>query len=668
RMKGLRFDLVILNDHATSYAEDLQDALQIAVRSSGAQMMIDKPGGVFIRRSDQLKEDERILLHAVARIVIVSERGSLEEQLTRRPIAEDLPPEFVPRAAAPAYPEAIVERGALVFLNGLGGFAHNAREYVTSLGEGQWSPAPWSNVIANTEDFGFLVTETGGGCTWSVNSHENRLTPWSNDFVSDPPGEVIYLRDEESGVTWTPTPLPIREAQTYLVRHGQGYTVFEHASHGLSQELLLFAPLDAPVKISLLRLRNRTDRKRRISITSYNELVLGVTRGATAPHIVTDLEESHGAILARNSYNNEFATRLAFVGTSEHRFAMTCDRKEFVGRNGSLADPAALKRTTLSGRDGAGLDPCAAIQTSIELAPGEARQVVFFLGEAESREPALQIIERFRNVHNVNEAFEKVLAFWDDTLGAVQVKTPDASMDALINRWLLCQTLSCRVRGRSAFYQSSGAFGFRDQLQDVMSLVYSQPQLVREQILRAAARQFKEGDVLHWWHEPTGRGVRTRFSDDLLWLPYVTSFYVNVTGDDSILDEDVTFIEAPLLEPGQVENYLQPEVSKEKASLFEHSARAIDRSLAVGQHGLPLMGCGDWNDGMNRVGVEGKGESVWLGWFLCTVIQEFLPLFETRLAARPLGAWSVPVAVPTGSDERAERYRSYLEKLKPALE
>jgi cyclic beta-1,2-glucan synthetase len=672
RMKGLQFDLVILNDHPSSYAENLQDALQVAVRTSGAQMLVDKPGGIFIRRSDMLKEDERILLHAVARIVLVSERGSLEDQLMRRPIEEALPPAFAPRAASQTYPDSITEPPALSFFNGLGGFAHNGREYVITLGEAQWSPAPWSNVVANTEDFGFLITETGGGFTWSVNSHENRLTPWSNDAVSDPPGEVIYLRDEDSGAVWTPTPLPIREPQSYLIRHGQGYTVFEHASHGLSQELLVFAPLDAPVKISLLRLRNRTDRKRRVTVTSYNELVLGVAREAAAPHIVTDLEEGHGAILARNSYNNEFAARVAFVATSEPRFTMTCDRKEFIGRNSSLARPEAMNRAGLSGRDGAGLDPCAAIQTSIELAPGEARQVVFCLGEAESRDQALAVVERFRNVNNVNEAFERVLGFWDHMLGAVEIKTPDASMDTLINRWLLCQTLSCRVRGRSAFYQSSGAFGFRDQLQDVMSLVYAQPQVARAQILRAAARQFKEGDVLHWWHEPTGRGVRTRFMDDLLWLPYAVSFYVSVTGDHSILQEEVPFIEAPLLEPEQMENYIQPAVSKEQANVLEHCARAIDRSLHAGEHGLPLMGCGDWNDGMNRVGAGGKGESVWLGWFICTVIEGFLPLMDGSASSGSSGSpESVPGAVATGSagaHDRAKRYRAHLEKLKPALE
>lgn len=677
RSKGLQFDLVVLNDHPTDYAGTLQDSLEMAVRTSGAQALLDKPGGIFIRRSDMIPEDERILLHAVARVVIVSERGSLEEQQARRPIEETLPPPFQPRLGPQPHVEPLLAPPKVAFFNGLGGFAHGGREYVATFGEGQWSPAPWSNVIANSgiagvptaaeagesaesqqagrrgthEDFGFLITETGGGFTWSINSHENRLTPWSNDTVSDPPGEVIYIRDEDSGTTWTPTPLPIREAQHYLVRHGQGYTVFEHGSHGISQELLLFAPLDAPVKISLLRLRNRSDRRRRLSLTSYNELVLGSTRDASAMHVITDLEESSGAIFARNSYNNEFAERITFAGTSEQRFTMTCDRQEFIGRNGTLANPAAMKRAALGGNDGGGLDPCAAIQTTVELAPGEAREVIFLLGQAGSIEEARAINERFRNPHEVNEAFERVLGFWDQTLGTVEIKTPDASMDTLVNRWLPYQTLACRVWGRSAFYQSSGAFGFRDQLQDVMALFYSQPQVARAQILNAASRQFKEGDVLHWWHEPSGRGVRTRFSDDLLWLPYVAAAYVQVTGDYSVLEESVPFIEGDLLKEDQVESYLQPTVSKESATVLEHCARALDRSLGLGQHGLPFIGSGDWNDGMNRIGVGGKGESVWLGWFLASVIKGFAPLCE-RFDMKP----------------RARRYTDHLEKLKKGLE
>jgi cyclic beta-1,2-glucan synthetase len=376
-----------------------------------------------------------------------------------------------------------------------------------------------------------------------------------------------------------------------------------------------------------------------------------VNRETSANHIVTDLEESEGAIFARNSYNNEFSNRVAFAGTSEERFTMTCDRTEFIGRNGTLARPAALGRAALSGRDGAGLDPCAAIQTSIELQPGEAHQVIFLLGQAESIEAARAVNARFRSLHEVNDAFEKVLGFWDQTLGTIEIKTPDASMDTLVNRWLLCQTLACRVQGRSAFYQSSGAFGFRDQLQDVMALVYASPDVARRQILRAAGRQFKEGDVLHWWHDPTGRGVRTRFSDDLLWLPYVASFYVSVTGDYSVLEEMVPFIDGPLLQPDQIENYLQPRISTESATVLEHCARAIDRSLGLGEHGLPLMGSGDWNDGMNRVGIQGKGESVWLGWFLCTVLSAFAPLCERYEMT-----------------ERSKRFGQHMANLKKGLE
>ena len=599
----------------------------------------------------EIPDEDRILLHAVARVVIVAERGSFEDQIERQRVEEPLPAMLMPRQAPQPYPEAPVAPPELSFFNGLGGFHQGGREYVTVLGAEQWTPAPWSNVIGNAVEFGFQITETGGGYTWSVNSRENRITPWSNDAVSDPPGEVVYLRDEDSGSVWSATPLPIRERDPYIVRHGQGYSVFEHTSHGVSQELLVFAPLDASVKISLLRLRNRTGRKRRFSITNYNELVMGVSRSSSAPYIITEIDAPAATIFARNPYNNEFAERIAFVATSESLSSATCDRKEFIGRNGSLETPAALRRVGLAGRSGAGLDPCAAVQIHIELAPHEAREVIFLLGEAESKEAAQSVVATFRLAANVNAAFEKVLDHWDELLSTVEVRTPDPALDTMLNRWLLYQTLSCRVWARTAFYQSGGAFGFRDQLQDVMALVYSSPTITRKQILLAAEHQFKEGDVQHWWHPPSGRGVRTTISDDLLWLPFVTAFYISVTGDTSVLDEVVAFLEQPLLAEGQLENYMQPEVSQESASIFEHCARALDRSLKVGEHGLPLMGGGDWNDGMNRVGQRGKGESVWLGWFLYTALEMSTPHAETR-----------------NENERATRYREHLDHLKKALE
>jgi cyclic beta-1,2-glucan synthetase len=651
RLKGLSIDLIILNDHPPSYAQALQEELLAIVRSSGSAPLQDKPGGVYLRRSDLMPEADRILLHAVARVVIVPERGELEEQLVRRMPEEPLPAAFVPRTPSRQYPEPTVAMPELAFFNGLGGFHQGGREYVTVLGEGQWTPAPWTNVVANEHDFGFQVTETGGGYTWAVNSRENRLTPWANDAVSDPLGEAIYLRDEESGTIWTTTPLPVREIEPYAIRHGQGYTVFEHTSHGISQEQLMFVPLDAPVKITLLRLRNRTDRRRRLSVTSYSELVLGVERGRSAPYIITELDEQSGAIFARNPYNNEFADRVAFADMSIKKRTVTCDRKEFLGRNRAPSRPAALRRASLSGRTGAGFDPCAAMQAMIELEPGETREIVFLLGEAGTKDEARAIVRRYRQTSIANEAFEQVLAHWDRVLDTIEVRTPDAAMDTILNRWLPYQTLACRVLARSAFYQSGGAYGFRDQLQDVMALVYSRPDIARAQLLRAARHQFKEGDVQHWWHPPTDRGVRTRFSDDLLWLPYVASFYINATGDAAVLDEVVPFLEAPLLGPEEDESYTQPTVSGQQASIYEHCVRTLDRSLSVGEHGLPLMGSGDWNDGMNRVGNKGRGESVWVGWFLHNTLNWFMPFCEARK-----------------DTARLALYREQVEKLKKALE
>ncbi len=651
RLKNLKFDLVIMNDLPASYIQTLQEEILQLIRTSSEAGMIDQKGGIFLRRADQMPDADRILLHSVARVVIVADRGTLEDQLRRKPIEKKLPAEFVPSKTIRSFPEPSAALPPLAYFNGIGGFAEDGREYVIVLGEKQWTPAPWLNVVANEKDFGFQVSETGAGFTWSVNSRENRLTPWSNDAVSDPPGEVIYLRDEETGTIWSPTPLPIREAEPYKIRHGKGYTIFEHTSHGIEQELTMFVPLDASVKISRLRLRNNSSRVRQISATSYNELVLGSIREKNAPQIITEADEASGGIFARNPYNNEFAERVAFIALDNQADSFTCDRREFIGQNGTLDNPQALRRARLSQRTGAGLDPCAALQTKFALQPGEEREIFVLLGEESSKASARKVIEKYRNSATVNEAFNEVIRYWSEVLGVIEVKTPDKSLDTIVNNWLLYQALACRVWARSAFYQSGGAIGFRDQLQDVMSLVYAKPEIARKQILTNAAHQFREGDVQHWWHPPTGRGVRTRFSDDLLWLPFVTSFYVGKTGDYSVLSEEVPFIEQPLLEEGEDDAYRQPSVSSEKATVFEHCARAIDRSLAVGTHGLPLMGSGDWNDGMNTVGDKGKGESVWVAWFLYKTITDFLPICR-KFDAK----------------ERIAKYQKHLKKLSKAVE
>ncbi|HME72850.1 MAG TPA: hypothetical protein VKM54_23720, partial [Myxococcota bacterium] len=596
-------------------------------------------GRLFVVRADLISLEARDALLAAARAVLLSRRGSLSEQLKRR---EEPEPVAAPRARrlresvaqgrAPQPPE-------LEFFNGLGGFAADGREYVTILGEGQWTPAPWLNVIANPT-FGFQVSVDGGGYTWSGNSRENPLTPWSNDPVGDPPGEVIYVRDEDSGVLLSPTALPIRaENGRYVARHGQGYTRFEHASEGLSLDLLQYVPKGDPIKLSRLSIQNRSGRSRRLSVTAYVEWALGPSREASAPFVVTEIDAETGAMLARNPWSIGFGDRVAFADLAGRQLAYTGDRTEFIGRNGALDQPAALMHgATLSNRVGAGLDPCGVLQTRLEIGPDERVEIVFFLGQAATPKDARALVTRYRTA-DLDEVFRTVTRGWDLLLDTIQVKTPDRSLDVLLNRWLLYQTLACRVWARSAFYQASGAYGFRDQLQDGMALTVCEPEGTRQHLLRAAARQFTAGDVQHWWLPESGRGVRTRISDDAVWLPYATAHYVEVTGELGVLDERVPFLEGPALRTDEQEAYFQPAPSEEHATLFEHCARALDRSLPVGSHGLPLFGTGDWNDGMNRVGVEGKGESVWLGWFLHSALAAFAPLAERRGESARAAVW-----------------------------
>jgi len=654
RMKQLAVDLVILNEQAPSYAQDLQDLLETQLRASQSRLQHEGPelsGSVFILRGDLISAEDRTLLQTAARAVLLSRRGTLAEQVERQQRSQT--PELARQRRPPATKslDVLPERPDLEFFNGLGGFTANGSEYVTILGEGQWTPAPWINVIANPS-FGFQVSESGSGYTWSLNSHENQLTPWSNDPVSDPPGETIYVRDEDTGELWSPTVLPIREeASPYTARHGQGYSRFEHASHGVSLDLLQFVPLADPIKISRLTIENHSGRSRRLSVTAYVEWVLGVSRSSAAPFVVTEIDTETGAMLARNAWNSEFAGRVAFADLSGRQTEWTGDRTEFLGRNGSLDHPISLERgNRLSGKVGAGLDPCAALQTMMELRAGGRAEIVFFLGEAATTEEARVLIALYRGA-DLDRILRTVMKHWNDVLGAVQVTTPDRAMNVLLNHWLLYQTLACRVWARAAFYQAGGAYGFRDQLQDVMALMVANRDVARAQLLRAAARQFVEGDVQHWWHPPSGRGVRTRISDDPLWLPYAVFHYLEVTGDVALLDEVVPFLEGPTLAVGEDESYFEPRVSAQSGTLFEHCARALDRSLAVGSHGLPLIGTGDWNDGMNRVGSAGKGESVWLGWFLHTILWEFARVADAR-----------------GEHQRAEIWRLHVSALKAALE
>ncbi|PXW84734.1 cellobiose phosphorylase [Nitrosomonas sp. Nm84] len=629
RMKGLAADLVIVNEDFSGYRAVLHDQIMGLINAGPEAQIIDKPGGVFVRRTEELTEDERVLLQTVARIVFSDTAETLIDPLERRVSAERISDLLEPRLLPVAKSISPLLARELIFYNGLGGFTPDGREYVITLEPGKSTPAPWVNVIASPH-IGTVVSECGSAYTWVENAHEFRLTPWHNDSLSDSSGETFYIRDEETGEFWSPTPLPSGGQSGYVCRHGFGYSVFEHDQTDISSELKIYVAMDAPVKFVVIKLHNHSKRPRRLSLTGYWELVLGEWRHTNLMHIVTEIDAHSGALYARNAYGREYAKRIVFAKVSEQARSVTGNRTEFIGRNGSLASPAAMRRKRLSGKTGAGLDPCAAIQTQIELVEGQAQEIVFIFGAAHDTEEAQQLIQQYGGLAGARQALEGVWGHWNHALGAVHVETPDPGLDVLTNGWLIYQTLSCRLWGRSGYYQSGGAYGFRDQLQDTMALIHATPWLAREQLIRCAERQFLQGDVQHWWHPPNGQGVRTHFSDDYLWLPYATCRYVLATGDTGILDESIHFLEGRELYPEEEAYYDQPQRSTEAASLYEHCVRAIKHGLRFGEHQLPLMGCGDWNDGMNLVGRDGKGESVWLAWFLYANLRVFTDLARSR--------------------------------------
>ncbi len=631
RLKGLVVDLVIWNEDNAGYRQLLHDKITDLIAAASDAAMTDKPGGIYVRPVDQIAEDDRILIQTVAHIILTDRRGSLAEQMGGQqslvkmpPLLDDTPPERPEhKVVAPQ------SRSDLTFFNGLGGFTQDGREYVITTGRGRMTPAPWVNVLANPT-FGTVVSESGMGYTWSENAHEFRLTPWGNDPVSDASGEAFYLRDEDRGTYWSPTPLPCCGTTPYVSRHGFGYSVFEHEEHGIRSEMWVYVAMDAAVKFTVLTVRNMSSRTRHLSATGYVEWVLGGLKPKSAQHVITEIDLHTNALMARNPYNTDFPERTAFFEVDEAASTRSGDRTEFIGRNGTLRSPAAMRRTELSGRVGAALDPCGAIRVRFDLEAGQEQQIVFRLGMGTTRDDTRNLIRRFRGGIAAREALESVWQHWTHTLGAVNVETPDPSLNVLVNGWLLYQTLACRLWARSAFYQSGGAFGYRDQLQDVMALVHSRPQLTRQHLLLCAAHQFTEGDVQHWWHPPTDRGVRTHCSDDYLWLPLATSRYVLATGDTGVLDEMVSFLSGREV-PAEEDSYFDlPTRSDEIATLYEHCVRAIQNGLKFGSHGLPLIGSCDWNDGMNLVGDQGKGESIWLAFFLVDVLHRFSGLARAR--------------------------------------
>ncbi len=627
RLKGLEVDLVIWNEDHDGYRQQLQEQIVGLIAAGVETHGVDRPGGIIVRNAEQISAEDRTLFQSVARAIVNDDAGTLAEQLQRRVASEPRPPRLDPVRTwrAPAGGREYATPTGLILSNGIGAFRPDGREYVIAPGPGETTPAPWANVMANPR-FGTVVSESGLGYTWGDNAHLYRLTPWHNDPVNACGSEAIYLRDEDTGHFHSPTPLPCGGASPCVTRHGFGYSVFERAEDALATELTTFVARDAAVKFYCLKVTNASDRVRRLSVTAYVEWVLGALRAATAMHVSTEIDARTGALYARNPYNNEFPRWVAFLDVDDPSRVVSGDRAEFLGRNGTMGNPAALHRTTLSGKVGAGLDPCAAMQVSFELSPGVEHEVVFRLGAAPDAEAADRLVRQLRGPAAAREALEAVIAQWDHVLTAVQIETPEPALDVLANGWLLYQAIACRLWARSGYYQSGGAYGFRDQLQDAMALTHTEPRLLRDQIVLCAGRQFREGDVQHWWHLPTGQGVRTRCSDDYLWLPLAASRYVLATADASVLDERVAFLEGRPVKAGDDSYYDRPARADESATVYEHCMRAIVHGLRYGERGLPLMGSGDWNDGMNRVGIQGRGESVWLAFFLCRVLADFAPL------------------------------------------
>ncbi len=632
RLKGLAVDLVIWNEDHDVYRQQLQEQILGLIAAGVEAHFVDRPGGIFVRHAEQISNEDRLLFESVARVIISDARGTLAEQVSRRAQVDVRVPRLTPtRTYRPEPPlQPIVDD--LILFNGLGGFTPDGREYVIAPPQGEATPAPWVNVLANP-NFGTVVSESGQAYTWSTNAHLYRLTPWINDAIGEANGEAIYIRDEETGKFWSPSSAAVSSPDDIaptVTRHGFGYSVFERIEDDIHSELTVFVALEAAVKFSALKLTNRSDRPRRLTVTGYVEWVLGDLRTKSTMHVSTEVDAKSGAIYARNPYNIEFADWIGFFDVDDPARTVTGDRTEFIGRNRSWRNPAALRRTRLSGRVGAALDPCAAMQVTVDLTPDQEREVVFRLGAANNVQAANALVQRFRGVAIAHEALEAVLQHWRHTLGAVQVETPDAALNVLTNGWLIYQTMGCRLWARSGYYQSGGAYGFRDQLQDVMALVHTEPRAMRAQIALCASRQFVEGDVQHWWHPPSGRGVRTHCSDDYLWLPLAASRYVIATGDTSILDETSRFLEGRPVNAEDDSYYDMPVRSDESADVYQHCVRAILHGLKFGEHGLPLIGSGDWNDGMNLIGMRGKGESVWLAFFLVHVLRQFAPIARMR--------------------------------------
>ena len=646
---GIALDLVVLNYEPNSYGMALQREInEIAERLAADAVTSVTPTAMHLLRAQDLSAEDISTLQILTRLHIHADGRPLIHHLqdwialhdTDRQARQDLAHTTVLRSltrAAQAPP--------------VGQFDQQTGAFVFSVTETLRPTRPWSNVLANPT-LGCVLTESGAGFTWAGNSRLHQLTAWSNDPVSDPSGEWLLLQDSRSGATWSLTPNGFGEpAQRYEITHGQGFTNIAHQRKNLAVSVTWCVDPQSAVKAIRIILTNTGDRAQHVRMLGLVEWIMGANRtdrmSCSTRMQPTGLADRSGLTLlcSQRAQEGGFGGSTAFFSVSAvreaslHAMQWTCDRREFFSASGVLELP-----TRLSERCGEGLDPCAALSIALELQVDTPLEVVFLLGHAPDLIAAAALSTASNGINALNRQ-RQTRVWWDALLGACTVRTPDPLLDVMTNRWLLYQTVSCRMWAKAGFYQAGGATGFRDQLQDAMALAWAAPNLLRQQIVLCASRQFAQGDVQHWWHDPTGAGVRTHFSDDLLWLPHALCHYLRASGDAGVLDQELAFLEGQAIAPGAEDAYFTPTQSSNMATVWEHAARTVDASLRVGAHGLPLMGSGDWNDGMNEVGRHGRGESVWLAWFLVHTITSMAPLARQRHEVARADAWESAAAL-----------------------
>jgi cyclic beta-1,2-glucan synthetase len=620
-LKGLIFDLVILNEVKEGYRTEFLNTIEDTIAKFGTS-------NNYLLNAQQLTQEDMTLLEAVSHMIY----GPQDERLIPSTPADVH--EFVNKRAIEKKEFYAVKEDLLrdvLFFNGYGGFIDQGKAYRIF----KPCPHPWSNVIGS-HAFGFLVTETGGGYTFSENCQANRLSPWRPDPVSDLKGEMLYIRNSRTKKIYCPLSVPMA-----ICEHHFGFSRFFMKEEDFTIEVVISSSLEKKVKFWKLYITNPTEKELDLEYYLVVDWLLGTLSSKSKPHLVCDYDKQNQIVYVVNSYNHEFSHRIAFMGSSEDVYSFTTSRREFIGRNQDFNSPHALQTdkllAPLKNAISSGTDALGAVHIVTKLFPHEEKEFLFYLGEESSLQAAKDASLNYSSLAVLHEEFTSVQNYWKEMTTKIAIKTPDVAFNTLMNGWLIYQTLTARLFAKTGYYQSSGAIGFRDQLQDTLALLAINPDLTRKQLLLHASRQFIEGDVQHWWNPQSEKGVRTKISDDYLWLPYVLLKYLEVTHDQTILEEKVSYLEADILKDDEQEVYIKPRKSEKIATLYEHCTLAIERALKLlGAHGLPLMGCGDWNDGMNQVGVQGKGESIWLGWFLYDILHKFSQITPKELGERYL--------------------------------